>query len=299
MDDLSMVCFETRTAVATVMRLLPLLLAISQIVHAADPSRRLTTDGLLKRDPIYIEQGEAILYSVRFASPRLVLMKLDLETGKSTRFHPKSALVEFRPSLSADGKTLAFQRMTGNDVCSLFVENLTASTEQRIATSRPTSWNVALSPDGNEVVYNLSGQLYRRSVNSGKELPLAKSGGRNDWPAWSPDGRTIAFTSSRTGEFDLFLMNRDGNNVRLLTSGVGLDMRPAWSPDSSRIAFTSNRDRNYELYVVNADGSGLRRLTQHEERDDYPAWHPDGKRIVYVGERRGRFDLNELDVEGR
>jgi len=276
--------------------LLLFALTSSPTLNAGGPTRRLTLDGLLKRDPIYMDSGKAVLYSVRHASPRLVLKWLNLDTGESTRFHPKSSLVEFRPGISADGETLAFQRMTGNDVCSLIVEDLKAGTEQTIATNRKTSWNAALSPDGRELIYNLSGQLFRRHIASGKEEAIAQSGGRNDWPAYSPDGTTIAFASSRDGDFDLFLMDRDGDNVRLLTSGVGLDMRPNWSRDDRRIAFTSNRDSNYEIYVIHADGSQLRRLTEHDERDDYAAWHPDGKRLVYVAERNGRFDLFELTV---
>jgi TolB protein len=292
-------CFEPSKRIAVIVKTtLVLLLAMttSRALGAGEPGRRLTSDGLLKRDPIYVDGGKAVLYSVRHASPRLVLKRLNLETGESSRFHPKSSLVEFRPGISADGETLAFQRMTGNDVCSLIVEDLKAGTEQTIATNRKTSWNATLSPDGRELIYNLSGQLYRRNIASGKEEPIARSGGRNDWPAYSPDGTTVAFASSRDGDFDLFLMDREGDNVRLLTSGVGLDMRPSWSPDSRRIAFTSNRDGNYEIYLIQADGSQLRRLTEHDERDDYAAWHPDGKRLVYVAERNGRFDLFELLV---
>lgn len=292
-----MACFElssrNRTGL-TIAWISLLLLVTHRPVSADEPMRRLTSDGLLKRDPIVIEGGAAVLYSVRHASPRLVLQRLDLKTGESRRFHPKSALVEFRPGISADGKTLAFQRMTGNDVCSLLVEDLAENTERIIATSRPTSWNMSLSPDGQELIYNLAGQLYRRNIASKKEEPFAHSSGRNDWPAYAPDGRTIVFASSRDGDFDLFLAARDGNSERLLTSGVGLDMRPCWSPDSRRIAFTSNRDGNYEIYVIHADGSRLRRLTDHEERDDYACWHPDGKRLIYVAERNGRFDLYEL-----
>lgn len=266
-------------------------------VDADQPARQLTTDGLLKRDPIYVESGQAVLYSARAESPRLVLMRLDLLTGKTTRFHPESNLVEFRPMMSSDGATLAFQRMTGNDVCSLFVEEISSGSEQAITTSKKTSFNATLSPGGSELIYNLSGQLYRKDIASGVEQKIAHSSGRSDWPAWSPDGQRIAFASSRKRDFDLYVTDRNGENMRQVTNAIGLDIRPAWSPDGQRLAFTSNRDRNYEIYVVNVDGSNVRRLTNHEERDDYPSWHPDGKRLVYVSERNGRYDLFELTVE--
>ena len=77
----------------------------------------------------------------------------------------------------------------------------------------------------------------------------------NAWPVYSPDGRKIAFGSSRSGDFEIYVMNADGSDVVRLTQSSGLDVRPAWSPDGKRIAFTSNRDGNYDIYIVNADGS--------------------------------------------
>ena len=112
----------------------------------------------------------------------------------------------------------------------------------------------------------------------------------NAWPAYSPDGRKICFGSSRTGDFEIYLMNADGSEVERLTRSPGLDVRPAWSPDGSRIAFTSNRDGNYEIYIMNADGSNPRNVTRAPARDDHAAWHPDG-RLLFVSDRDGGSDL--------
>ena len=277
--------------VASSSALLGLALVMAPTVWAESP-RRLTVDGLLKRDPVYVDGGRAVLYAARAKSPRLALMRLDLKTGETTRVHPESNLVEFCPTTSSGG-VWAFQRMTGNDVCSLLVEDAMGR-QTPIPTSKKTSMNAAISPNGRELVYNLSGQLFRREVAGGREQPLAHSNGRNDWPAWSPDGRRVVFASSREGDFDLYVVSREGGEARRLVGEAGLDFRPDWSPDGTKICFTSNRDLNYEVYVVNSDGANSRRLTRHAERDDYPAWHPDGKRLVYVSERNGRHDLYEL-----
>ena len=79
-------------------------------------------------------------------------------------------------------------------------------------------------------------------------------------PAWSPDGRKIAFTSERDGNSEIYLMNADGSGQRSLTLNLAYDGDPAWSPDGQKITFVSNRDGRYAVYVMNADGSGQRSL---------------------------------------
>jgi TolB protein len=150
------------------------------------------------------------------------------------------------------------------------------------------------------VVFGLpspTGQMIASVDAQGQDRKPLTQDGINNWPAFSPDGKQIAFASSRDGKFDLYVMSAAGLDVRRLTrGGAGLDMRPAWSPDGRRIAFTSNRDGNYEIYVIGADGTALRRVTRNDERDDYACWHPDGRRLVIVGERAGRFDLYLVEV---
>ena len=80
-------------------------------------------------------------------------------------------------------------------------------------------------------------------------------------PAWSPDGRKIAFASERDGNSEIDLMNADGSGQWNLTRNLAYDGDPAWSPGGQKITFVSNRDGRYEVYVMNADGSGQRRLT--------------------------------------
>ena len=69
-------------------------------------------------------------------------------------------------------------------------------------------------------------------------------------PSWSPDGQRIAFDSNRDGDWELYVMNADGSEVRKLTQNDGSDYYPAWSPDGQRIAFQSDRDGDFEIYVL-------------------------------------------------
>jgi TolB protein len=81
-------------------------------------------------------------------------------------------------------------------------------------------------------------------------------------PAWSPDGRRIAFTSGKQGVEQIYVMNADGSNAHPVTQGSAANFLPAWSPGGKRIAFTSSRDHcgdDYRIYVVEANGSNSMR----------------------------------------
>ena len=82
-------------------------------------------------------------------------------------------------------------------------------------------------------------------------------------PRWSPDGKRLAWVSTRDGNQEIYSAAADGNDVKRLTNEIALDNNPAWSPDGKQIAFTSGRTGNFEIHVMNADGSNVKRLTNH------------------------------------
>jgi TolB protein len=104
-------------------------------------------------------------------------------------------------------------------------------------------------------------------------------------PAWSPDGRTIAFASKRSGTLDLYAMKMDGSGTRRLTSTKDDDVQPDWSSDGERIVFT--RGSPGRLYVMGADRAGARRLMGGQAEETEPAWSPDGRWIAYVRRQPG------------
>ena len=79
-------------------------------------------------------------------------------------------------------------------------------------------------------------------------------------PVVSPDGGTIAFTSTRDGDIEIYLMDADGSNERRLTNGIGASMQPAFSPDSDVLAFVSDRSDTFQIYLIHLD----RPLTQRD-----------------------------------
>lgn len=124
---------------------------------------------------------------------------------------------------------------------------------------------------------------------------------RQGAPAWSPDGKQIAYYAEVGGKpADLFVMDADGSKSRQLTDTSEAEGYPAWKPDGREIAFESHTsDGNFDVYVMNADGSNVRRLTRDPRRDVAPAWSPDGRKIVFMSDRgRREFNLYWMNADG-
>ncbi len=113
---------------------------------------------------------------------------------------------------------------------------------------------------------------------------LTKTPGVDAEPAWSPDGKTIVFTSNRTGDYDLYLMEADGSNVRRLTDALGSDGYPTWSPDGRRIAYGNASNRTSRIFVMRADGTQRRRIASFRPgvRAYGFEWSPDGRWLAFT-----------------
>jgi TolB protein len=120
-------------------------------------------------------------------------------------------------------------------------------------------------------------------------------------PAWSPDGKQIAFVSDRDqkqGVYDIYIMQVEGSNVRRLTSDTAIDYSPAWSPDGKRLAFRSHHGGPADIYVIHVDGSGLQDLTNNPAEDWAPSWSPDGALIAFQTDRDRDWEIYTMQADG-
>jgi Tol biopolymer transport system component len=133
--------------------------------------------------------------------------------------------------------------------------------------------------------------------------------------SWSPDGGKIAFSSTRDGNWEIYMMdvgdpfqNGEAGEAQRLTDDEGDDMLPALSPDGTQIAFSSDRDGDLEIYVMDADGSNVRQLTDNTLIDSKPTWSQDGTKIGFdsgVGYNRSIYIMDadgsntELVIDGQ
>jgi serine/threonine protein kinase len=107
-----------------------------------------------------------------------------------------------------------------------------------------------------------------------------------DMPQLSPDGRRVTFTSDRSGNWEIWVADPNGENAVALTSmGAVAAGYPHWSPNGDEIVFHSNLESQWDVYAVSASGGKPRRLTEHPAGDDFPSYSRDGKWIYFSSNR--------------
>ncbi|MEP0764318.1 MAG: PD40 domain-containing protein, partial [Chloroflexota bacterium] len=116
--------------------------------------------------------------------------------------------------------------------------------------------------------------------------------------------KELAFVTDRDGNYDLYLVNSDGSNLRRLTSNPGDDIEFAWSPDGNQIAFSCKRmnvEYVFDICVMDADGTNLRALTADSMRGGrFPTWSPDGSQIAFMSfsDLQSNWDIYVIRVDG-
>ncbi len=152
---------------------------------------------------------------------------------------------------------------------------------------------------------------------------LTNEPGYDAEPTVSPKGDKIVFTSTRSGDLELYTMNIDGSDVKQITHELGYDGGAFFSPDGSKLIFRSSRPKTddeikeykellaeglvqptqMELYICNADGSDLRQLTNLGNANWSPFFHPSGEKILFSSnfesERGFPFNLYMIDIDGK
>lgn len=135
------------------------------------------------------------------------------------------------------------------------------------------------SPDGTQIAYVFSGDIYLANADGSGVRPFAAGRHAENYPAWSPDGRSIAYTIGNS----LYVRSLAGDATRRIArDGVEI-FRPSWSPDGKRIAYSVDRSvQTAHIWAVPASGGRPQALTSGDVRDLHPAWSPGGRFIAFV-----------------
>jgi len=231
----------------------------------------------------------------------------------------------FSPVLSPEGTHIAFCAVKDTQYSEIYVANADGTGSKRVTTgNKGDTCGPAWSHDGKKIAYysftqtdpSRNAEIWLMDADGGNAKRVAEHASS---PAWSPDDRQLAFTSSRDGKPQIYAMNADGSNPRRLTNDKAEDSSPAWAPDGAAIAFVSDREGEHRsLFLMAPDGSQQRRLVFSKKQDFcFPAWSLDGGTIAFtalnrvgpqfvaVGDERprcetwnGEYQLFSFDREG-
>jgi TolB protein len=193
------------------------------------------------------------------------------------------------PAWSLDGKRIAYVALSG-DTSRIWVMDVDGTHAAPVSPTDRKVIHPRWNPDGRHLAWCTTDDLDppRKNDSEIQQIDLATgridvllTGGVNTYPAFSPDGKRIAYRHFVGENSEVFIANADGSQPRNITNNPAFDGWPAWSPDGKRIAFSSNRNSSYQIYVMNPDGSGVRLVANTEGRATYPQWRPDGKAIYF------------------
>jgi len=168
----------------------------------------------------------------------------------------------------------------------------------------PKAWvegsNPLWFPDGKSILFSRANDLWTVAVGSTDAKPLTQGPEDERAPTIAPDGRTIAFYSTRSGSQDVWLVPAAGGAPRKLTNGANAadDFRfaGAWSPDGREIAYVSNKADYWhdDVWLVDVQSGAARQISRGLMASSTPAWSPDGKSIALLGTAKNEYWYEDL-----
>ena len=184
--------------------------------------------------------------------------------------------------------------------------NITNAQGEGVNKDQKGSW----SPDGTKIVFESNRDLIddksqfdifiadAEGRNAGKnQINLTNHIAPDEWARFSPDGMQIVFQSKRDDNYEIYVMDIDGENLTRLTNHEKTDRRPDWST-TNIIAFESQRDGNWEIYRMDPDGNNQVNLSNHAKGDSGAIWSPKGRKILFESKRDGKREVYVMDANG-
>jgi TolB protein len=213
----------------------------------------------------------------------------------------------FSPAWDDTSLKLAYTELASDGWGAIVIEDLQAGTRSVVSPTREyLNYGPEFSPDGTSLTFSRAWEEGTDifSYNLARDCCLQRlTVGRlsdNLSPSFSPDGRRIAFASTRVGLSQVYVMAADGTDQELFAPydyGVTGDTHsPSWSPDGLSLAFHRTVAGSPQIFVMDVRGRNVRQLTSAGRNED-PSWAPDGRHLVFKSSRTGAEQLWVIDTE--
>jgi TolB protein len=142
-------------------------------------------------------------------------------------------------------------------------------------------------------------EIYTSDLLFNRVRPLTQDRSLVTGPKWSPDGRSLVYTTYyKTGFPDIYKIDLGSGSKTPIATFKGTNTGATFSPDGRQIAMTLSGTGNSEIYVSDSRGKNMRRLTTNKSLEASPSWSPDGRRLVYTSDAPGRPQLFEISSTG-
>ncbi|MGD0095607.1 MAG: Tol-Pal system beta propeller repeat protein TolB [Terracidiphilus sp.] len=168
-----------------------------------------------------------------------------------------------------------------------------------------------VSPDNSRIAFAALGRegwaIRMYSLELGRMINFSAgfAGGSNQSPAWSGDGTKIAFSSSRSGDSEIWVVDANGGNLHSVTSLRGPNVSPTWNPrTNAQIAWTGGRTGEPQIYTMDQDGANIQRMTDSGYAVS-PSWSPNGQFLTFSWNRKygpgdpGGQDIYVMDIASK
>ena len=238
------------------------------------------------------------------------------------------------PSWGPDGKKLTYAYNQG-----IWVMNADGSGTKKLYDTLAWSGDPVFNHDGSKIYYATESRtaysaryisLHVMNADGSNNVKLTGTSDSRE-PSVSPDGRSIAYVSKISGNYDIWIMDISSRKNVQVTDDKGDESSPSWNPDGTRllyslggdiytqepdavkatrltndefnniepayspqgdmIVFSSDRDGSYDLWIMRTDGTGMKKITMEKSNERSPAWSPDGSRIAYISNAGGEYNL--------
>lgn len=194
---------------------------------------------------------------------------------------------------------IVFVRQLAPGVKELFQVDRDGANVLQLTTHKSLTLSPSVASDGRLAYMTYKGgspEIWGQKKPGGAHQKLYPLSGKAEGPcyapAWSPDGRKLAFVQGdRRGNSDIMILDMESSRARRLTDSNCINMSPCWNPAGTQLAFTSDREGNPQIYLMEEDGSNVRRLSREGNYNESPTWSPSGSMIAYVSRFEGKFDL--------